>query len=72
MPTLVVGGKRVVRGKICNFLQGGEADQRTVPDSGPPCAGQRSDQVIPGQIYDQVHLVRSDQVHLVMTRYTWS
>ena len=29
-----------------------------------PCAGQRSDQVIPGQIYDQVHLV--------MTRYTWS
>ena len=37
-----------------------------------PCAGQRSDQVIPGQIYDQVHLVRSDQVHLVMTRYTWS
>ena len=37
-----------------------------------PCAGQRSDQVIPGPIYDQVHLVRSDQVHLVMTRYTWS
>ena len=24
------------------------------------------------RIYDQVHLVRSDQVHLVMTRYTWS
>ena len=23
-----------VRGKICNFLQGDEADQRTVPDSG--------------------------------------
>ena len=37
-----------------------------------PCAGQRSDQVIPGQIYDQVHLVRSDQVYLVMTRCTWS